>query len=71
MLSYRQVGVWREGDYAHVVLGSPLPVEGLTRSGPRSVRRLYSRAAYRLPLPRGRKARLELVRRRLGPGAYP
>jgi SAM-dependent methyltransferase len=58
LLHYQQVAIWCPGDYAHAVLGPPLAPPAEARGAGGFVGRLR------------RSARLDMVRRRLGPGAY-
>jgi SAM-dependent methyltransferase len=64
VLLYQQVAVWRQGDYAHAVLGPPLAPGAAARRAGSFFGRLSSAWKSRLAWPRS--ARLRLVRRRLG-----
>jgi 2-polyprenyl-3-methyl-5-hydroxy-6-metoxy-1,4-benzoquinol methylase len=69
ILSYQEVNVWHEGDYAHAVLGTRrelgFPLDSRRQEG------MLPRLGRKLAGSNARSQRLALVHERLGKAAYP
>ncbi len=70
VLLFQEIDVWNEGDYAHAALGTRSEWRPSRALGAAAVLRRRARELIRPVMP-PRAARLNLVRRRLGPSAVP